>query len=235
MTRNEPLGLVWDMDGVIVDTGIYHRDAWIEAFGKRGIEFTQEDFEATFGIRNDDVIRRMLGKKTPADRVLEISREKEADYRRRVAESISALPGVVALMADLEDAGFRQALATSAPLLNVRQIMDGLQLYRYFDCIVTEADVSEGKPSPESFLLAARSLDIPPANCVVIEDAIAGVSAARRAGMRCIAVTTSRPRSSLGQADIIVDSLEEVSVERIRKLLGISDEPPLEGEEQQYG
>ena len=226
MSANGNLGLIWDMDGVIVDTGIYHRDAWIEAFGKRGVDFTAEDFAATFGTRNDDVIRRMLGKKTPKDVIQEISQEKEADYRHRVAESITALPGVVDLMADLEDAGFRQALATSAPLLNVRQIIGGLQLWRYFDCIVTESDVSEGKPSPESFLLAARTLDIPAADCVVIEDAVAGVSAARRAGMRCVAVTTSHPRRSLGQADLIVDSLEELSAHRIEELLGLWEELP---------
>ncbi len=223
MSTANNLAVIWDMDGVIVDTGVYHRDAWIEAFGKRGIDFTTEDFVATFGTRNDDVIRRILGKKVSGELVREISEEKEADYRRRVAQSITALPGVVALLADLEDTGFAQALATSAPLANVRQIIGGLQLWRYFDCIVTESDVAEGKPSPESFLLAARTLDVPAANCVVIEDAVAGVSAARRAGMRCVAVTTSHPRRDLGQADLIVDSLEDVSADGLRHLLGITD------------
>jgi len=223
MNADDNLGLIWDMDGVIVDTAVYHRDAWAEAFGKRGIDFTAEDFAATFGTRNDDVIRRMLGKKTPKEVIQEISEEKEADYRRRAAESITALPGVIALLDDLAVAGFRQAIATSAPLANVRQIMESLQIDRYFDCVVTEKDVSKGKPSPESFLLAARTLDIPTANCVVIEDAVAGVSAARRAGIRCIAVTTSHSRSSLGQADLVVDSLEEVSADRIERLLGINE------------
>ena len=85
------LAVIWDMDGVIVDTGVHHRDAWIEAFGKRGVDFTAEDFVATFGTRNDDVIRRMLGRKTPTELIREISEEKEADYRRRIAESIVAI------------------------------------------------------------------------------------------------------------------------------------------------
>ena len=223
MNAGNNLAVIWDMDGVIVDTGVHHRDAWTEAFRKRGVDFTEEDFAATFGRRNGDVIRRMLGKKTPGDLIQEISEEKEADYRRRAAESLTALPGVVALLEDLEVAGFRQAIATSAPLANVRQIMQSLQLDRYFDCVVTEKDVSRGKPSPEGFLLAARTLDIPPANCVVIEDAVAGVSAARRAGMRCVAVTTSHPRRDLGQADLILDSLEDLSADRMRHLLGITD------------
>ena len=222
MSLNGNLAVIWDMDGVIVDTGVYHRDAWIEAFGKRGIDFTAEDFVATFGTRNDDVIRRILGKKAPRELIQEISEDKEADYRRRAAESIAALPGVVALLEDLAAAGFRQAIATSAPLANVRQIMRSLDLDRYFDCVVTEKDVTEGKPSPQGFLLAARTLDVPAANCVVIEDAVAGVSAARRAGMRCVAVTTSHPRRSLGQADLIVDSLEDVSAAGLRHLLGIT-------------
>ena len=222
MSAASDLAVIWDMDGVIVDTGVYHRDAWIEAFGKRGIDFTAEDFAATFGTRNDDVIRRILGKKAPGELIREISEEKEADYRRRAAESITALPGVIDLLEDLTVAGFRQAIATSAPLANVRQIMQSLELDRYFDCVVTEKDVAEGKPSPQSFLLAARTLDVPAANCVVIEDAVAGVSAARRAGMRCVAVTTSHPRRSLGQADLIVDSLEEVSAVGQRRLLGVT-------------
>ncbi len=223
MSTVSDLAVIWDMDGVIVDTGVYHRDAWIEAFGKRGADFTAEDFVATFGTRNDDVIRRILGKKAPRELVREISDEKEADYRRRVADSIAALPGVVALLEDLAAADFKQAIATSAPLANVRQIMQSLDLDRYFDCVVTEKDVAEGKPSPQGFLLAARTLDVPAANCVVIEDAVAGVSAARRAGMRCVAVTTSHPRHSLGQADLIVDSLEDVSAAGLRRLLGIGD------------
>ncbi len=222
MSAASDLAVIWDMDGVIVDTGVYHRDAWIEAFGKRGIDFTAEDFAATFGTRNDDVIRRILGKKAPGELIREISEEKEADYRRRAAESITALPGVIDLLEDLTVAGFRQAIATSAPLANVRQIMQSLELDRYFDCVVTEKDVAEGKPSPQSFLLAARTLDVPAANCVVIEDAVAGVSAARRAGMRCVAVTTSHPRRSLGQADLIVDSLDEVSAVGLRRLLGVT-------------
>lgn len=223
MSTVSDLAVIWDMDGVIVDTGVYHRDAWIDAFGKRGIDFTAEDFVVTFGTRNDDVIRRILGKKAPRELAREISEEKEADYRRRIAESIVALPGVVALLEDLAVAGFKQAIATSAPLANVRQIMQSLDLDRYFDCVVTEKDVAEGKPSPQGFLLAARTLDVPAANCVVIEDAVAGVSAARRAGMRCVAVTTSHPRRSLGQADLIVDSLEDVSAAGLRRLLGITD------------
>ncbi len=222
MGKASNLAIIWDMDGVIVDTGAYHRDAWIEAFGKRGIDFTTEDFVATFGTRNDNVIRRMLGRKTPTELIREISEEKEADYRRRIAESIVALPGAVALLEDLAVAHFKQAIATSAPPANVRQIMCVLGLDRYFNCMVTEKDVSEGKPSPQSFLLAAKTLNVLTANCIVIEDAITGVSAARRAGMRCVAVTTSHPRRNLGQADFIVDSLEELSADRMRILLGIT-------------
>jgi beta-phosphoglucomutase family hydrolase len=225
MSTSHNLAVIWDMDGVIVDTAVHHHDAWVEAFAKRDVAFSKEDFAATFGTRNDDVIRRVLGRKTPAGLIQEISEEKEADYRRRAADKLTALPGVVALLEDLAVAGFKQAIGTSAPPANVRQIMQTLGLEEYFDCVVTEKDVSEGKPSPQSFLLAARTLDVPAANCVVIEDAVAGVSAARRAGMRCVAVTNSHSRYNLGRADLVVDSLEDVSAEKLCRLLGITDEP----------
>jgi HAD superfamily hydrolase (TIGR01509 family) len=149
-----------------------------------------------------------------------IADEKEASFRRRIRQHVAPLLGVLELLKALAAAGFRQALASSAPLQNVRLIMKDLGIEGYFEVTVTEKDVTEGKPSPQGFLLAAQRLGVKPEDCIVIEDAVAGVTAAERAGMGCLAVTNTHPRSRLGEADLIVDSLEEVTVADIEGLLG---------------
>ncbi len=98
-------------------------------------------------------------------------------------------------------------------------LIGGLGIRGYFHAVVSGREVVEGKPSPQGFLLAARKLEVAPDSCIVIEDAVAGVTAAKRAGMHCLAVTNTHPRESLRRADRVVDSLEEVSVNDLAELL----------------
>jgi len=211
--------VIWDMDGVIADTAVYHMAAWQDTFRELGAEFTGEDFRQTFGRRNDTTIRGVLGKDVSQAELEQIGSEKEENYRQRIKDSIKPLPGVIALLELLADNGFRQAVASSAPLENVQQILASLEIEPYFSSIVSEKDVTEGKPSPQAFLLAAEKLEVEPVRCIVIEDAIAGVTAARCGGMRCVAVTNTHPRENLKDADLIVNSLEEVTVVVLEDLL----------------
>lgn len=211
--------VIWDMDGVIADTADFHMTAWQETFRKRGVEFTEEDFRHTFGQRNDITIRGVLGKDVSQEEIDRIGEEKEADYRQRIRQNIRLLPGVITLLKSLAGSGFRQAVASSAPLENVKQILTSLEIESYFGSVISEKDVSESKPSPQAFLLAAQRLGIKPVCCVVIEDAVAGVTAARRSGMRCIGVTNTHPRESLKKADLVVSSLEAVCVTVVEDLL----------------
>jgi beta-phosphoglucomutase-like phosphatase (HAD superfamily) len=112
-------------------------------------------------------------------------------------------------LARLKNAGVRQAIASSAPQENIDVLVDGLGLRQYFAAIVSGATLP-GKPNPDVFLEAARQIGVPPSACVVVEDAIAGVQAARNAGMRCIAVTTTNRADKLAAADIVVDRLDEL-------------------------
>jgi len=220
MAPESSKAIIWDMDGVIVDTAPYHEEAWRETFQKRGVEFTDEEFQRSFGQRNDTIIGGVLGQ-TPSQELIDaIADEKEASFRRKIRQHIGPLPGVMELLKTLAAAGFRQALASSAPLLNVRLIMKDLGIEGYFRAMVTEKDVTEGKPSPQGFLLAARRLGVRPVDCIVIENAVVGVTAAKRAGMGCLAVTNTHPRNRLEEADLVVDSLEEVTVTDVEGLLG---------------
>ncbi len=221
MPRSKTKAVIWDMDGIIADTAPYHLKAWQEVFQKRGVEFTEEDFRHYFGQRNDTIIRATLGESVSPSEIDVIASEKEANYRQRVRHNIRPLPGAVKLIKSLKERGFSVALASSAPIENIQLVMRGLGIEDSFQAIVSGREVKEGKPSPQGFLLAARKLGVEPENCIVIEDAVAGITAAKRAGMHCLAVTNTHPRSSLKEADLIVDTLEEVSLNELERLLNL--------------
>ena len=219
MARSSAKAVIWDMDGVIADTAPYHLKAWQEVFRKRGVDFTEEDFIHSFGQRNDTIIRNDLGREVSQDEMDTIAKDKEESFRQRIRQNLKPLPGVIKLIKSLAKSGVKLALASSAPMENIQLLIGGLGISDYFQTIVTDQDVTEGKPNPQVFLLAAQRLGLEPKDCIVIEDAVAGVSAAKKAGMLCLAITNTHPRASLREADLIVDTLEEVSVSDLDRLL----------------
>ena len=212
--------VIWDMDGVIADTALYHFGAWQDVFRKREVAYTEEDFKHNFGRRNDTIIRDIMGGNLSGGEVEAIASEKEENYRRRVAQNIKPLPGAIELIRALREYGVKMAIASSSPMENIQLIIRGLGINDYFQVIVSGRQVSEGKPSPQGFLLAAKELEVTPENCVVIEDAIDGVSGAKRAGMKCLAVTNNHPKQSLMEADLVVGTLEAVTVDDLSGLFG---------------
>ena len=212
MSENKLAAVLWDMDGVIADTGPYHLQAWHMVFSERGFNYSDEDFRRNFGQRNDTIIKKVTGDSLSTEDVEAIAAKKEEIYRRKVARNIKPLPGVIKLIKSLEEHGIKMAVASSAPLENIQLILRGLGITDYFQAVVWGREVTEGKPSPQVFLLAAERLKIEPASCVVIEDAVAGVTAAKRAGMKCVAVTNTHPGTKLLEADLVVANLETVSV-----------------------
>jgi beta-phosphoglucomutase family hydrolase len=211
--------VIWDMDGVIADTAPFHFHAWQKAAQDRGISFTEDDFRDTFGKRNPEIIAEKFGRDIPPQESDGIAQRKEELFRRIAAQSIKPFPGVLNLMLSLRSAGWKMALVSSTPAENIKLILRSLEINSLFDTIVTDKDVLRGKPDPEGFLLAAERLGVSPSNCVVIEDAIAGVKAAKNAGMKCIAVTNTHPADRLKEADLVVDSLELATVSTVESLL----------------
>jgi beta-phosphoglucomutase family hydrolase len=224
MPGNKLEAVIWDMDGVIADTAPYHFKAWQTVFPKRRANFTAEDFKQHFGQRNDKIIRDTIGGGISSEEVDAIALEKEAVFRREVAQNIKALPGAIELMKMLRAHGVKMAIASSAPMENIQLVIRSLGILNCFQVIVWGREVTESKPSPQGFLLASRRLNVEVGNCVVIEDAVAGVTAAKRAGMKCLAVTNTHPRTSLKEADLVVDTLEAVSVNELINLFNTSRE-----------
>ncbi len=209
--------VIWDLDGVIIDSAEEHREAWQRMAREEGLKMSDADFWATFGQRNDDIITRLWGPLPPA-RIQQLANRKEEYFRELIRQKAKALPGSIELMRGLHKAGFLQALASSAPLENIALISDVLGLKRYLTVLVSGETVPHGKPAPDIYLKAAQELGVSPAVCVVIEDAVAGVQAAHAAGMRCIAVAGNRDLPGLRAADLMVRSLVDMNVEQVRAL-----------------
>jgi len=217
-------GVLWDMDGVLVDTGECHFWSWSETLKKYGVPYSRELFQATFGMNNERALTTLLGYRPDPDWIAEVGGRKEKLFRRAVRGRAQVLPGVLDWLERLRVGGFCQAIASSAPQANIDALLDGLSLRERFEAIVSGADLP-GKPDPTLFLQAAQAINVSPDRCVVVEDALAGVEAARRAGMKCIAVTTTNPAQALQAADIVVDRLDDLPVNAFEHLLSGTGEP----------
>ncbi|NWF77431.1 MAG: HAD-IA family hydrolase [Chloroflexi bacterium] len=210
--RQSKKAILWDMDGVIADSGSLHFAAWQETFAKRGVKFTQEDFTRLFGTRNDFIIGSIMGKELPEEDVKIMVQEKEENFRWKATGSIKPFPGVVRLLNAIKKGNFKVVLVSSAPKENIDLVLRELSLEGIFDCIVFGQEVSESKPSPQIYLLAAQKLGVTPNDCLVVEDSPLGVKAAKIAGMKCLAITNTHPRQELQEADKVVDSLGNVDL-----------------------
>jgi beta-phosphoglucomutase family hydrolase len=203
--------VLWDLDGVLVDSAPYHFQAWRGLMASLGRELSEADFRPTFGWRNDAILRHLVGELS-AEEEARLAARKEELFREAARGHIVALPGALVLLRLLRERGLKLALVSSTPRANIDLVLSSLGLESAFDIVIGEEDVKRGKPDPEGFLLAAERLGAAPDECVVIEDAPAGVEAAKRGGMRCVGVSRNRPRDALAKADLVVENLEDPAV-----------------------
>jgi beta-phosphoglucomutase len=210
--------VLWDLDGTLIDSGEHHWRAWRDTMAAEGRDLTPTAFAATFGQLNDAIVEGWFGPGVAPSEVERISEEKEERYRERLRRDGLALrPGARAWLARLQREGWRQALATSAPPANVEAVLAVVDIRPFLDAVVTAADIMRGKPDPEIFLTAAARLGVPQGRCVVVEDAPAGLEAARRAGMRSVGVLS--PHFSELRADLVVPTLDALPAHAFLDLL----------------
>lgn len=209
---------MWDLDGTLIDSAGYHWLAWRDTLVAEGRDVRPEWFVNSFGKRNDEILRDLFGPDLAVEWIERVSDAKEELYRRHVRErGLEPLPGAMDWLARLREAGWRQALASSAPPLNIEVALEVLGLRRFLDAVVGADEVGRGKPDPAIFLEAARRLGIPSSRCVVVEDAPAGVEGARRAGMKSIGVLSDHHAEL--QADLVVASLDRLPPTAFTELL----------------
>jgi len=212
-------GVIFDLDGVLVDSSRLHRESW-DVMGKElGFEMTDDLFWRTFGMPNRQILPLLLGRVPDEAEMQKLSDRKEEIYRQLARGRIRPLPGAVELVREVAADGFRVALGSSTPWSNIDVVLEALGIRDCFEHIVCSDDVTHGKPHPEVFLKAADKLGLPPHKCVVIEDAVVGVQAAKAAGAKCLAVTTTHPAEALSEADRVVPDLTVVTPADLRALL----------------
>jgi len=209
--------VIWDMDGVLVDTRELHYLAWSQVLAELGISLTWETFREVFGMSNAGILKRLLASDTDPATLLQIAERKETLFRESARGRVRPLPGVRFWLEHLTRQGVAQAIASSGPMENIQMLVNELGITAHFAAIVSGADLPS-KPNPAVFLAAAEALRMAADRCVVIEDSPAGVEGAKRAGMRCIAVLTTSTESALRAADVIVADLEALEPQALAKM-----------------
>lgn len=210
--------VIFDWDGVIVDSSAHHERSWEILAARRGLDLPVDHFKRGFGKKNNVIIPDLGWADAPGD-VEALAREKEEIYRNLIRQhGIEPLPGVRPLLSALAAEGIPAAIGSSTERANLDLPLDMMGLREFFRVIVSGEEVEHGKPDPSIFLLAAQRLGIPPANCLVIEDAHVGIEAARRAGIPVLAVATTHPTSELTAADAAVDSLDNIHPADLAKI-----------------
>lgn len=211
--------VIFDMDGVLADTGPVHYKSWKMLAEEIGVNFDREFFEETFGQQSIPITRKLVGEKPSRKKVEKWSDLKEKYYREMVKDKLEPLPGVISLLKKLKKEGFKLAVGSSGPPENVELLLKSLDIKHYFDVIITAADVSETKPAPNVFLKAAEKIDLKPENCLVIEDAPVGIEAAKRANIKTIALTTTHTKQELTAADMVLSDLKGLTAQKISNII----------------
>ena len=200
--------VIWDLDGTLIDSVAYHWQSWKAVMEAENFIYTHADFVTDFGKRNDEILRLRVDAAMSDTEIARIALAKEGQYRHLVrTQGLELLPGGAAWLQWLQDDGWLQALGTSAPRGNVEAVFDAIAMEQYFAAVMSSEQVKHGKPAPDVFLAAAAQMKVAPEHCFVIEDAPAGIEAARRAGMMAVGVRTTHPDL---EADRVFTSLAEI-------------------------
>lgn len=210
------------MDGVLVNNLEVHRAAFAEFFRRYGVERSFEELSRVFGKGNDDIMGELMPRDV-VERVgiRELGHEKEAIYREIYTPTITPQPGLLTFLDECEAEGLKCAVGSSGYRANVDFVLDKCNIERYFDYAVAGDEVTRCKPDPEIYLTAAAKLGLRADECVVFEDAEAGIEAAKRAGMRVVALATTFNRDFLEttDADYIIDDFRGITVDKLREIV----------------
>ena len=194
-------GVVFDMDGVLVDSGAHHRAAWVALLAELDVAATSPElWRLTIGRPAHEAVSLLLGRELPGDEAMRLASRKRELYRLFARRGAQAVPGAPAFVGSVARTGVACAVATSASRDDARHVLDTLGLAGRFGAVVTAEDVARGKPDPEIYVRAAGAIGVAPGECLAFEDAVVGVQAARGAGMRVIGVTTAHSGDELSAA-----------------------------------
>jgi beta-phosphoglucomutase len=213
-------GILFDMDGVVIDSHPVHESAWRRFLASLGRQVTDDELEFVLdGRKKQEILQHFLGDLSD-EQIRKYGHQKEMMFREE-AQAVKMVDGITAFLDQIQRAGIPMGLATSGSYSRVQYILDRLDLRRRFQVVVTGDDVVKGKPDPAIFVLAARQLQCPHSDVLVVEDAVAGVRAAKKAGMKCLGIAGPNGRGqSLREAgaDGVVSNFVGLSVESLHNI-----------------
>ena len=215
------IGVIFDLDGVIVDSADAHFQSWRKLGAENGVNITHQMFLGTFGRQNKDIVPIFFGPQSD-EKSHRLAERKEALYRDAIRSQPPIVPGARELVRELKGAGVRLAIGSSAPPENIDLVLTLAGIADCFQAVVSAADVHHGKPDPEVYLLSCERLGLAPARCVVIEDAPVGVQAAKAAGAGCIGIAAHHSAAELAHADLVVARLSDIHLDMVLELTGVT-------------
>ena len=217
-------GMIFDMDGVVIDSNPYHKIAWEKFLSGQGVHFDDQLFENVLSGRTGPAsLRIIFGDDLPRDKLDIFLEEVDSNYQTilREGDDVGAIAGIHEFLEQVSAKGIRMALATSAPELNIELGLEKLQLENTFEHIIGKVDVSHGKPHPEVYLTALRLLGLPADNCIVFEDSKPGIRAALGAGIKVVGIASGHSRRELLEegVSLAVDDFTRLDLEEVLALI----------------
>jgi beta-phosphoglucomutase len=225
-----PAAVIFDVDGVLVDSSPFHLRKWMDLLRARAIPFSERDLpKIVLGPANDVIFRHFLGADLTREALMELGEELDANFRREIGPQPPPLPGVLRLIEECHARSIPMAVASAAIASNVTFLVSALGLRHYFREVLSVDATFNPKPHPDIYLQAAAKLGVEPAACVVCEDSFVGIEAAKRAGMKCVGIASTFSAEDLCRetcADLVVSNFETLSLQTLRDLLQIKCPPP---------
>lgn len=199
--------VIFDLDGTLIDNNSFHLISWKRYLKNMGREISEEEYKIHInGRTNKDAVEYIYGRKMKEEEAMGYALEKEEIYRKLYKPLIKPVPGLLQFLDELEKRGIPMAIATSGIQVNIDFMFDNIPIKKYFSVVVNSSHIRHGKPDPEIYLKTASMLDIPPKRCLVFEDSVVGIQAARAARMKVIAIATTHSREELAEADMVIEN-----------------------------
>lgn len=214
------LAVIFDMDGVIVDSNPAHKEAIHKFCKEHSVELDEERFnQQVNGRQNRDWIPALFGSKLSNEQIMELAREKEELFRKIYLKTIQPLPGLEEFLLKLEKQNIPKAIATSAPVENVDFTLEKTGLKKYFTIILDDRDVTIGKPNPQIYIKTVEALNYKPTSCIVFEDSLSGIKAAKGAGCKVVGVSTTHTAEEMKDTDFTIKDFTNLSIEALMELV----------------
>ena len=220
MEQSPQFALIFDVDGTLIDSNPSHKEAYKQFFKNHDITISDDDFEQFISGRMDpDIMKHFFGEDITPEQIDAYTNEKETLYQKIYAPKIKPIDGLLPFLQQVKEAGIPMAIATSGPKMNVDFLFEHIPLQPFFAQIVCSQDIQDGKPAPQIFEVAAQKLGQSADQCIVFEDSPPGVEAAKKAGMRIVALTTSLSPDELKAANLVINNYEDVNVDKLKKVM----------------